>query len=57
MKILSYNIRGAGRKEKIREIREMVMNLKTEICCLQETKVEKVDRRFCKSIWGNRPCK
>ncbi|KAL8549861.1 hypothetical protein ACS0TY_008632 [Phlomoides rotata] len=57
MKIPSYSIRGAGRrKEKRREVRDMVMNLKIEICCLQETKLEAVDRRLCKLIWGNRAC-
>ncbi|KAL8528699.1 hypothetical protein ACS0TY_006231 [Phlomoides rotata] len=43
MKLLSYNVRGAGRKEKRREVRDM------------ETKMEIVDKRVCKTIWGNRP--
>ncbi|KAL8497360.1 hypothetical protein ACS0TY_020881 [Phlomoides rotata] len=53
MKVLSYNVRGAGRREKRREVREMIAKLKVDICCLQETKMEEVNMKICKSIWGN----
>ncbi|KAL8457806.1 hypothetical protein ACS0TY_035616 [Phlomoides rotata] len=55
MKVLSYNIRGAGRREKRREVRELIEKSRIEICCLQEIKVEEVNKRLCKSIWGNSP--
>ncbi|KAL8552531.1 hypothetical protein ACS0TY_001278 [Phlomoides rotata] len=55
MKVLSYNVRGAGRREKRREVREMILKSKIEICYLQETKVDEVDKKLCKSIWGNSP--
>ncbi|KAL8537568.1 hypothetical protein ACS0TY_012621 [Phlomoides rotata] len=43
MKLLSYNLRGS-RKEKMREVREL------------ETKIESVNKKFCKALWGDRPC-
>ncbi|KAL8547280.1 hypothetical protein ACS0TY_006850 [Phlomoides rotata] len=32
------------------------MKLKTDICCIQESKVESVDCKMCRALWGNRPC-
>ncbi|KAL8484127.1 hypothetical protein ACS0TY_026721 [Phlomoides rotata] len=55
MKLLSYNMRGLGRKEKIREVRELINKLRIEICCLQETKMEVMNTKVCRSIWGSRP--
>ncbi|KAL8478158.1 hypothetical protein ACS0TY_030156 [Phlomoides rotata] len=49
-------MRGIGSNEKRREVRELVLSLKTEVCCIQESKVEAVDSRTCKAIWGDRPC-
>ncbi|KAL8484430.1 hypothetical protein ACS0TY_026923 [Phlomoides rotata] len=56
MKILSYNVRGIESNEKRREVREMVLSLKTEVCCIQESTLEAMDNRVCKAIWGDRPC-
>lgn len=39
MKVVSYNIRDLGGRIKKKEIRETV--------CIQETKLERVDRRMC----------
>lgn len=42
-----------GRREKRKEIRELVMKFKVEVCCIQETKLEILDARMCRSTWGN----
>ncbi|KAL8524765.1 hypothetical protein ACS0TY_014392 [Phlomoides rotata] len=55
MKILSFNMRGAGRREKRREVRELLIKKKVHICCIQESKLEIIDNKMCKSFWGNRP--
>ncbi|KAL8534353.1 hypothetical protein ACS0TY_010389 [Phlomoides rotata] len=39
----------------MREVKELIAKLKIEICCLQETKMEEINIRVCKSFWGNRP--
>ncbi|KAL8542760.1 hypothetical protein ACS0TY_003587 [Phlomoides rotata] len=52
MKLLSYNIPGLGMKAKRKEIRECVTKLKIEMCCIQESKMEKIDGRLYRSLWG-----
>ncbi|KAL8496651.1 hypothetical protein ACS0TY_020372 [Phlomoides rotata] len=52
MKMLSYNIRGVGRKAKKKEIRELVNNWKVDACFIQESKLEKVDGKICRRLWG-----
>lgn len=54
MKILSYNISGVGSRAKRREIRELNSFLKSEVCCIQESKKEVVKEGLCKALWGNR---
>lgn len=51
MKILSFNVRGLGKRVKRRELRETLKNHKIDFCCLQETKEENMSNRICKSIW------
>jgi mannosylglycoprotein endo-beta-mannosidase len=46
------NVRGLGAGVKKRRIRELVRVEKVEVLALQETKVERVDRSFCASLWG-----
>ncbi|KAL8479431.1 hypothetical protein ACS0TY_026354 [Phlomoides rotata] len=54
MKILSYNIRGLGGKAKKKEISILVNKWKVDACCIQETKLEKVEEKLCKRLWGRR---
>lgn len=53
MKILSYNVRGLGKKAKRREIRELLRKHRIDFCCIQETKMSNIGERFCKSVWGD----
>lgn len=56
MKILSYNIRGLGKRAKRREVREMVKKHRIEFCCIQETKMSNMRDKICKSLWGDKNC-
>lgn len=53
MKILSFNVRGLGKRAKRREIREMLKKFKIEFCCIQETKLEKIGDRICRGLCGD----
>lgn len=52
MKIISFNIRGLGGRIK-KEVRQMVKIQTPDMVCLQESKVEGVDRRLCSMLWVN----
>ncbi|KAK9941489.1 hypothetical protein M0R45_018083 [Rubus argutus] len=54
MKIISWNIRGLGSKNKRRVIKEILVNKGADIVILQETKKVEVDRKLVSSIWGAR---
>lgn len=51
MKLITYNIRGLGGRVKKKEIKDMVRDQKPDMLCLQETKMEGVDRRMSSSLW------
>ncbi|KAL8536826.1 hypothetical protein ACS0TY_012121 [Phlomoides rotata] len=53
MKVLSFNVKGLGKKGKRRRIREMLSKHKIDVCCFQETKMEKMIDDICKSILGD----
>lgn len=52
MKILSFNIRGAGSRVKSKEVRDLINKLGHAICCLQETKLENVTDAMARNLWG-----
>ncbi|KAL8516188.1 hypothetical protein ACS0TY_014749 [Phlomoides rotata] len=52
MKILSYNIRGVGGMTKKKEVRKLIKELKVDCCCIQETKLERMDDRMVRRLWG-----
>lgn len=54
MKILRFNIRGAGSRAKRKEVRNMNKIMNSDICCIQESKMENVKEGVCKAIWGKR---
>lgn len=56
MIILSYNIRGLGKKEKRRDVKDLIRHTRAEMCCLQESKLEIVQQRTIISIWGRAKC-
>ncbi|XP_057458406.1 uncharacterized protein LOC130749124 [Lotus japonicus] len=53
MKMLSFNARGVGERAKRRVIRELVTQNQVEVLCIQETKIQRVDRRICSQLWGD----
>lgn len=52
MKIVSYNIRGAGSRVKRKEVHDLIEKLRVDFCCLQETKLEQMDDRYVRLLWG-----
>ncbi|GMI72472.1 hypothetical protein HRI_000916500 [Hibiscus trionum] len=53
LSILSWNIRGVRRKEKIRAVRKVIKKNKPKIIFLQETKLESISAKLVKAIWND----
>ncbi|KAL8512552.1 hypothetical protein ACS0TY_018873 [Phlomoides rotata] len=51
MKILSFNSKGLGNKVKRSEIRGMVSRFRIDMCCIQETKMGKIESKLCRELW------
>lgn len=51
MKILSLNARGLGIKAKRSEIKRLVIKHNIEFCCIQETKIGRMENNICKALW------
>lgn len=50
MKIMSWNVRGLGRKDKRGKILKLVRDKKLDMLLLQETKKSNVDELLVKSL-------
>ena len=50
--ILSWNVRGSGRPQKRRVIRETIKQSRSTVLCLQETKQKRITPRLQRSICG-----
>jgi exonuclease III len=53
MKVISWNVRGLGRVDKRKEVRNLVREKHPLIVCLQETKLQVCDDSLCTSLWGS----
>ena len=53
LKILSWNVRGINNPQKRERVRYWLRQWQSDIVCLQETKLDSLDRRLIRSIWGN----
>ncbi|KAJ9707044.1 hypothetical protein PVL29_002161 [Vitis rotundifolia] len=51
MKIISWNTRGLGSRNKRRVVKDFLRSENPDIVMIQETKKEKCDRRFVGSVW------
>lgn len=51
MKIMSWNVRGLRRPEKMSKIKALVRERKIDVLLLQEIKRDSVDVQFMKSLW------
>lgn len=56
LKLLSWNVKGMGNRDKRVTIHQNVGDLKPNIFCLQETKIQMMSVSFVKEVWGPRPC-
>lgn len=45
-----------GKKARRREIRSMLIKCNVGVCCIQETKMEKLGDRICISLWKDKVC-
>ncbi|XVF79317.1 hypothetical protein PTKIN_Ptkin14bG0211600 [Pterospermum kingtungense] len=53
MKVVSWNIRGLGRAEKMRAVRRFLVREKFDFIAVQETKLKEVSPRIHRWLWGN----
>ena len=51
MKIISWNIRGLGSRNKRRMVKDFLRSENPDVVMIQKTKKEKYDRRFVGSVW------
>ena len=54
MKIISWNIRGLGSRQKKRVVKDFLRFQNPDVVMFQETKREVCDRRFVGSVWSVR---
>ncbi|KAM1105783.1 hypothetical protein ACFX13_002765 [Malus domestica] len=54
MKIISWNVRGLGSRQKRLTLKQQFRRLQPNIIILQETKKTSIDRRLVVSVWGSR---
>lgn len=47
MKIISFNIKGLGARVKKMELRQLGIDHKPDMVCVQEMKLPNIDRRIC----------
>jgi len=50
-KILSWNVRGLNEGDKRLKVRNLIRQWKTDIICLQETKLEFISNSLVRSLW------
>lgn len=53
-KLVSWNVRGLNDRVKRRLVNSMIWGWKTDIICLQETKLEGNVTELAKQVWGGR---
>jgi hypothetical protein len=52
LKIISWNVRGLNFRDKRLQVRHMLKLWNADIVCLQETKLDFIDRGVVRSLWG-----
>lgn len=53
MKVLSCNVRGLCNDEKRLKIKKFVQNLRPDVVCLQEIKLQQANSIVIKSLWSS----
>lgn len=57
MKIISWNIRGLGAREKRSVIRSIINKQKPDVVCIQETMLVEMSKENFESIWNDKEIK
>uniref|UniRef100_A0A2N9IM54 non-specific serine/threonine protein kinase n=1 Tax=Fagus sylvatica TaxID=28930 RepID=A0A2N9IM54_FAGSY len=52
-RIISWNVRGLNNPQKRERVKYWLRHWKGDIVCLQETKLDFLDRRIVRSLWSN----
>ena len=52
LKIISWHVRGLNVRDKRLQVRHMLKLWNADIVCLQETKLDFIDRGVVRSLWG-----
>jgi hypothetical protein len=52
LKIVSWNVRGLNDRDKRLQVRHLLKMWNADIVCLQETKLDFIDRGIIRSLWG-----
>ncbi|KAL7254795.1 hypothetical protein ACSBR1_009026 [Camellia fascicularis] len=52
MKLMSWNVRGLGKSERRRKLKEIIRVRKLDFVLLQETKKVKISKLFVRSLWS-----
>ena len=53
LRILTWNIRGLNNPRKRKVLKNLLHDWKVDVVCLQESKLDVVDQRLIRSLWGN----
>ncbi|KAL8473622.1 hypothetical protein ACS0TY_030457 [Phlomoides rotata] len=54
MKVMSFNVRGLGNKIKRNGIKQMIYQNRIDMCCIQESKIEKMEENIGREMWFDR---
>ncbi|KAL4366199.1 hypothetical protein GQ457_05G012670 [Hibiscus cannabinus] len=55
LKLVSWNVRGLGRAEKVRAVRKLVWRSKATVLFLQESKLSTIKPGLVDRVWGSKP--
>ena len=53
LRIVSWNVRGLNEQDKRLWVKNLIRKWKADIVCLQETKMELINRGTICSLWGD----
>ncbi|KAL8472766.1 hypothetical protein ACS0TY_029839 [Phlomoides rotata] len=51
---MSFNVRGLGKKIKKNDVKQMIIQNGIDMCCIQESKIEKIEEKIVKELWFDR---
>ncbi|KAL8531891.1 hypothetical protein ACS0TY_008480 [Phlomoides rotata] len=51
MKVMSFNVRGLGKRIKRKDIKQMIIQNGIDMCCIQESKMEEINENIGQELW------